>query len=62
MDDVEPFDESKLDELGGDVVQPENGVIAVIDGVTIRNTVNTSNKVQDVENVGLDDFPGGENV
>jgi hypothetical protein len=61
--DVVDFDDLLAKgEVGGDVVEPEGGVIAVIDGVEIRNITDTRAIVADVEDQGLDDFPGGEHV
>ena len=61
--DVVNFDELvDSGEVGGDVTVPEGEVIAVLDGVEVRNLTDTRDLVPDVEGQGLDDFPGGEHV
>jgi hypothetical protein len=61
--DVVDFDQLVADgEVGGDVVAAEGAVIAVVDGVEVANVTDTRDVVADVEDQGLDDFPGGENV
>lgn len=61
--EVEDF-QSLLDggEVGGDVTVEPGEVISVVDGVEVRNEIDTSPRVADVVGLGINAPPFGEEV